>query len=111
MAVTPEEVGHIAALARLRLEEGEIEEMSVELSSILGHMEELRQVNVERVDPVASGIDQVAPLRPDEAGSDPLHLRAADIAPAWAEPFFVVPRLAALDADAMDAGGAVEESR
>ncbi len=100
MAVTPEQVRQIAALARLQLDEHEVAEMSVQLSSILAHMEALREVDVEGVAPVTSATGQRAPLREDGGAPDALHRTPAEIAPAWVEPFFVVPRLVALDADA-----------
>ncbi len=98
MAVTPEEVKHIASLAHLRLEEREVQEMSEQLSSILDHIAELRQVDVEGVPPVASVVEQTSPMRSDIPGPDPLHHPPQAFAPAWDPPFFVVPRLAALDA-------------
>lgn len=108
MAVTKEELKRIATLARLRLEAEEVEEMSVQLSSILDHMEELRQANVAGVAPVKSVGERTAPLRADEVGADALHCPPAALAPEWIEPFFVVPRLAALDSDARAAEAAGE---
>lgn len=98
MSVTPEEVRRIAALARLRLDAREVQEMSLQLSSILDHMEALRQVEIGSVEPMASVTDRTAPLREDRGAPDALQRPPAELAPEWAEPFFTVPRLAALDA-------------
>lgn len=100
MSVTPREVRQIAALARLALADDEVGPMSEQLSSILGHMDALGQVDAS--DPAAERADAAAPLRADEPGHDPLLRAPAEIAPAWSDPFFVVPRLAALDADAAE---------
>jgi aspartyl-tRNA(Asn)/glutamyl-tRNA(Gln) amidotransferase subunit C len=105
MSVSPEEVERIATLARLRLTPEEAVEMSHQLSSILGHMDALARVDVGGAPAVASVIDRPAPVRDDVVGPDALTRDAPDVAPDWRDGFFVVPRLAALDADALAAEG------
>ena len=92
MAVTPEEVRHVAALARLRLEPDEVEEMTRQLNGILRHVDELKAVEVPEG---GGGIDQAdrAPLRPDAPAADPLAAEPATLAPEWDNGFFTVPRL------------------
>lgn len=51
--ISKDEVKHIAALARVGLDEDEIEKFSKDLSSILDWMEELKKVDVEGVEPTA----------------------------------------------------------
>lgn len=96
MAVSPEEVSHIASLARLRLDPGEVEALSEQLSDILDHMEALRSVEAGGL-PVMDRASGGAPLRADGAEPDALLQPPSAFAPAWSEPFFVVPRLSALD--------------
>ena len=105
MSVSPEEVRGIAVLARLELGQDEIGTMADQLSSILGHMEALGRVDVSEATPMDGGIAASAPLRPDTLGFDPLSRPPDEIAPAWRDHFFVVPRLAALDADALSEPG------
>ena len=105
MSVTPEEVERIAKLAKLQLTPGEVTEMSATLSSILGHMDALGKVNVEEAEALSAVVEGAAPLRRDERGADALRREPEEIAPDWRESFFVVPRLAALDADALAAEG------
>lgn len=105
MSVSPEEVERIAALARLRLGPEEALEMSEQLNSILGHMDALARVDVSGAPALASVIDRPAPVREDVVGADALSREAREIAPDWRDGFFVVPRLAALDADALAAEG------
>jgi len=106
MSITPDEVRQIANLARLELGAGEIGEMARDLGSILDHMRVLVEVDVEGAAPMGGVSEHPAPMRPDWPGADPLHLSVGDVAPAWEERFFVVPRLAALDADALQEEGA-----
>jgi aspartyl-tRNA(Asn)/glutamyl-tRNA(Gln) amidotransferase subunit C len=51
MALTREEVQHIARLARLGLDEADIEKFRDQLSVILDHFEQLRQLDTEDVPP------------------------------------------------------------
>ena len=60
MALTNEQVEHVAMLARLGLSDEERERMREQLSSILGHIDQLRAVDTSDVPPTA----QVIPLAP-----------------------------------------------
>ncbi|MEN8614263.1 Asp-tRNA(Asn)/Glu-tRNA(Gln) amidotransferase subunit GatC [Dehalogenimonas sp. THU2] len=74
MELTKEEVLHIARLARLGIEDAEIDRLQGELSDILGHFTVLSQVDTEGVPPTAHtvaqcnvlGYDEPAPSLPTE---------------------------------------------
>ncbi|MFA7319754.1 MAG: Asp-tRNA(Asn)/Glu-tRNA(Gln) amidotransferase subunit GatC [Parcubacteria group bacterium] len=51
--ISKDEIKHIAALARVGLDEVEMEKISKDLSSILDWMEELKTADVEGVEPTA----------------------------------------------------------
>lgn len=99
--LTPAEVTQVAALARLALSASELEELTRDLGSILDHMRELTEADVAEVAPMRGVSDHPAPFREDEPGADPLIAPPDEFAPVWTERFFTVPRLAALDADAL----------
>ena len=63
--LTREEVLDIALLARLHLEEDEVERLRVELSSILEHMEALRAIQTD-VEPMTHAVPMALRLRADE---------------------------------------------
>lgn len=65
MALTTEQVAHVARLARLRLSSEELETMRSQLSNILAYIERLQEVDVSGVQPTAqvTGLSNV--LRPD----------------------------------------------
>jgi aspartyl-tRNA(Asn)/glutamyl-tRNA(Gln) amidotransferase subunit C len=65
MAITIEEVRHIAHLARLRLTEEEEVRYTEQLSAILDYAARLRQIDTSSVPPTASVLPLHAPLRPD----------------------------------------------
>lgn len=94
MAVSDDDVRHIAALARLGLEPDRVHLLAQELNAILGHMDVLAQVDTSGIDLHARTEGDGMPLRPDEGPTLPLGRSRADLAPAMREGFFVVPRLA-----------------
>ena len=101
MAVSPEQVLQVAALARLRVEPSEVEALSAELTAILDHVASMAEVCVPD-ELVATNLDPlVAPLRADQSAPHIPVVRPEDNAPAWREGFFLVPRVAALDAPAI----------
>jgi aspartyl-tRNA(Asn)/glutamyl-tRNA(Gln) amidotransferase subunit C len=94
MAVTREDVLHIAELARLGIDTARAEELTKELSAILAHMEVLSQIDTASV-PTTAGIGAGGtPLRPD-VGVPPLMKGTLEsFAPSMRDGFFIVPRLA-----------------
>jgi len=102
MAVSRDDVLRVAALARLRLDEAEVERFTAQLSSILDHISVLGRV---RGAAPQSGepVDWPAPQRGDSGTPDVLAFSPAELAPAWEDGFFAVPRLPALDMALEDA--------
>lgn len=64
--ITTKEVQHIANLARLGLTPKEIEKFRKELSSILDYVEQLKQVNVEGIEPTFHALKIENVFRQDE---------------------------------------------
>lgn len=67
MALTTDEVRHIANLARVALSDAEVERFREQLSSILEHFETLNQIDTSDVPPTAQTLDLVNVERPDES--------------------------------------------
>jgi aspartyl-tRNA(Asn)/glutamyl-tRNA(Gln) amidotransferase subunit C len=61
-----EQVLHVARLARLRLSEAEVEAMTGELSSVLGHIEKIGELDLDDVVPTSHVVELENVLRPDE---------------------------------------------
>jgi aspartyl-tRNA(Asn)/glutamyl-tRNA(Gln) amidotransferase subunit C len=66
MALTIEEVEHVAHLARLRLSAEELEKMRTDLSNIHGYIDMLKEVDVSDVAPTAQVTDLFNIMREDE---------------------------------------------
>jgi aspartyl-tRNA(Asn)/glutamyl-tRNA(Gln) amidotransferase subunit C len=61
-----EQVVHVARLARLELDEGELEKMATELSAVLDHVERIRELDLAEVQPTSHAVDVAGVMRPDE---------------------------------------------
>ena len=94
MAVTREDVLHIAELARLGIDPARADELTNELSAILAHMEVLSHVDTSTV-PTTAGVGAGGtPLRPDVGAPPLMKGTLGSFAPSMRDGFFIVPRLA-----------------
>lgn len=90
--LTLEEVKHIAKLSKLELSKDEEEKFATELSSILGYVEQLSEVNTDQVEPTANVTGLKNILRDDEIiESGITHQDIAKNAPQFENGSFVVP--------------------
>ncbi len=67
--ISKEEVRHIAGLARIGMDDQEIEKLAVELSAVLDWIDQLKEVDVEGVEPTAHITGMENRLREDKAGN------------------------------------------
>ena len=104
MAVTRDDVAHVAELARIALDDARVDGLVAQLNGILSHMDELRKVDTEGVEPTAGVGDAGTPLRLDEGPPIPLDRPREKFAPAMRDGFFIVPRLSTHE-DAMEDAG------
>jgi aspartyl-tRNA(Asn)/glutamyl-tRNA(Gln) amidotransferase subunit C len=98
MSIEQSELRKIAELARLRLSEGEAERLIRDCEAILNYFEAIREVESED-GATTAGSERTAPLREDRADCDPLRSPLSEMAPAWRDGYFVLPRLPAMDVE------------
>ncbi len=60
------QVLHVARLARLELDESEVERMAAELSHVLEHVDRVRELDLSGVAPTSHAVDVAGVMRPDE---------------------------------------------
>ncbi len=65
MSLSKEEVKKVAGLARLRMNDDELERLSPQLSNIIGFVEQLSELDTDNVEPLANVVDITLPLRED----------------------------------------------
>jgi aspartyl-tRNA(Asn)/glutamyl-tRNA(Gln) amidotransferase subunit C len=98
MSVDTETVARIAALARIKLGEEELQSMVPELNAILGWVEQLGEVDVTGIEPMTAVIENHLRLRDDVIDADPLTGggKRDDVlanAPAAEHGFYGVPKV------------------
>ena len=98
MSVDKPTVAKIASLARISMDDAELERMVPELNNILGWVEQLGEVDTSDVEPMTAVIPNTLRLREDEVNADRLTGgdRREDVlanAPAAEHGFFGVPKV------------------
>jgi aspartyl-tRNA(Asn)/glutamyl-tRNA(Gln) amidotransferase subunit C len=93
MSVTSHQVRHIAKLARIGMDDAEIEAMVPELNNILGWVEQLSEVDTDGVEPLTAVIDQKLRLRDDVVNDGNIRDEVLANAPDAQHGFFAVPKV------------------
>lgn len=93
--LTADEVRHVAALARLGLEEDEVERLRGELAGILTHVATISALPIADVPPTAHSLEAGIPLRADDARPGIPREEALRSAPDPAPDGFRVPPIGA----------------
>ncbi len=93
MNMTPEEVRKIAKLARLSLSDDQVAAFGPQMTAILGHMDTLRTLDLNSVEPLTHIGDSVNRLAPDEPGPTLATGQLMDMAPDKVAPFVKVPKV------------------
>jgi aspartyl-tRNA(Asn)/glutamyl-tRNA(Gln) amidotransferase subunit C len=93
MALDKATVAHIAALARIRLSEAELEPLVGELSQILTWVEQLNEADTSGVAPMASVAASGLPMREDQVTDGDCREAILGNAPRGARGFFAVPKV------------------
>jgi aspartyl-tRNA(Asn)/glutamyl-tRNA(Gln) amidotransferase subunit C len=93
MALNKADVAHIAALARIRLGEAELEPLAAELSQILDWVEQLGAIDTDGVPPMTSVAASRLPMREDIVTDGDCRDAILGNAPQSARGFFAVPKV------------------
>ena len=93
MAISEQDVRHVALLARLALSDEEVSRLGVELNSILEHIDTIQQLDLEGVEPTAHPLAVFNVTRPDEPRPGLTRERALQNAPEQENGAFVIPQI------------------
>ena len=93
MALDKAAVAHIAALARIRLTEEELEPLAAELSQILTWVDQLAEIDTADVPPMTSVAAMRLPMREDEVTDGDRREEILGNAPQSTRGFFAVPKV------------------
>ena len=93
MSVDQATVRRIGRLARIAVEESEVEHLRGEINAILAFMAELDSVDVHGVEPMTSVIPMKLPMREDVVTDGQIAEKVLANAPLTQDGFFLVPKV------------------
>ena len=91
MALSEQDVRRLALLARLELSDEEVRTIGPQLTSILGFVEQLSELDTEGVEPMTTALDVDNRFRSDEFVPGCSNEQAVQNAPASEDGYFLVP--------------------
>ncbi len=95
MSVSREEIERLAALARVGVDAASLERLTKQIGDILDYAAQLEAVDAANAEPFRPGPGHT-PLRSDVVDPPPMTLRPAQMAPEFAQGFYVVPKVGEL---------------
>ena len=93
MSIDKNTVKHISKLARISLNDKNVESLSKDLSSIIKFIEKLNELNTDKTKPLTSIIDASLKSRKDEIQDGKIRDQILKNSPEKNEEFFVVPKV------------------
>jgi aspartyl-tRNA(Asn)/glutamyl-tRNA(Gln) amidotransferase subunit C len=93
MAIDKDTARRVAHLARIEVSEADLEPLAAELSAILGFMEQLREVDIDGVEPMTSVTPMSMAWRRDEVTDGGYAERVLGVAPEARAGFYTVPKV------------------
>lgn len=93
MALTPEEVRKVALLARLELDDAEVETQARHINELLRRFEALQALDVSGIEPTSHSIPLFNVFRDDQRQPSLTREEALANAPEARDGCFVVPRI------------------
>lgn len=100
MALSEEQVRHVAVLSRLGLSDERVARLTSELSGILAHIEKIGELDLDDVEPMAHAVDVTNVTRPDANRPGLSQADALLNAPESEAGAFVIPRIVGVHDDA-----------
>ena len=91
MSLDNKQVKEIAYLARLSVDDSQLEQSTEELNNILNLMEQLGEIETGGIEPMAHPLHMSQRLRDDEVSEGDLSKEFQEIAPKTGKSHFLVP--------------------
>mgnify|MGYP001450630754 FL=1 len=93
MAIDKDKIKNISKLARISVDEKKIDDLARDLSSIFKFIEQLNELNTEKVKPLSSILNEPLRVRKDEIKEGKIREKILENSPQKNEEFFVVPKV------------------
>jgi len=93
MSIDKDTVKHISKLARISLDEKNVDSLSKDLTSIMKFIENLNKLNTDKTTPLTSIINASLKSRKDEVKDGKIRDQILKNSPEKNDEFFVVPKV------------------
>ena len=93
MAIEQDEIEKIAELARIRIADDQIGQVTQRITEILGMVDQLQAVDTSDVEPMANPLDATQRLRADVVSEENVRDKFQAIAPAAEDGLYLVPKV------------------
>ena len=93
MSIDKDTVKHISKLARISLDENNVDSLSKDLTSIMKFIENLNKLNTDKTAPLTSIINASLKSRKDEVKDGKIRDQILKNSPEKNDEFFVVPKV------------------
>ena len=93
MSLDKEKIKHVAKLARISVDDAKVESLTKDLNSIFKFIEQLNELNTDKVEPLTSIAETTLRFRPDKADSSNIRDDILKNSPNENKDYFVVPKV------------------
>tara|TARA_X000000368_G_scaffold393390_1_gene359056 strand:+ start:56 stop:343 length:288 start_codon:yes stop_codon:yes gene_type:complete len=93
MSIDKDKITHISKLARISLDSKKTEALAKDLSSIFKFIEQLNELNTEKIIPLSSILNEPLRSRKDIVNDGKIRKKILENSPQKNEEFFVVPKV------------------
>jgi len=93
MSIDKDKIKHVSKLARISVDEKKIDGLAKDLSSIFKFIEQLNELNTDKVEPLSSILNVPLRSRKDEINDGKIREKILKNSPEKNEEFFVVPKV------------------
>ena len=93
MSIDKDKIKHVSKLARISIDEKKIDSLTKDLSSIFKFIEQLNELNTDKVEPLSSILNEPLRSRKDEINDGQIREKILENSPKKNEEFFVVPKV------------------
>ncbi|HQY69454.1 MAG TPA: Asp-tRNA(Asn)/Glu-tRNA(Gln) amidotransferase subunit GatC [Pseudomonadales bacterium] len=93
MSISEQDMARVAELARIRLDDATVADVTRRIRDILAMIDQMQAVNTDHVLPMANPLDATQRLRDDEVTEPDQREHFLAIAPATEDGLYLVPRV------------------
>ena len=93
MSLDKEKIKHVAKLARISVNDAKVDSLTKDLNSIFKFIEQLNELDTNKVEPLTSILNQSLRSRKDEINDGKIKEKVLKNSPKDSDEFFVVPKV------------------